>query len=84
VGFSWVIGQIGTNFSANVVSCSNDLTGLFPKYINIRRGSILATVIAGWIMVPWKIVHSASSLLTFMSGLSIFLAPIAALLSTDY
>ena len=35
-------------------------------------------------MVPWKIVHSASSLLTFMSGLAIFLAPIAALLACDY
>jgi NCS1 family nucleobase:cation symporter-1 len=84
VGFSWVVGQIGTNLSANVVSCSNDLTGLFPKYINIRRGVIIATITAGWIMVPWKIVHSASSLLTFMAGLSIFLAPIAALLASDY
>jgi NCS1 family nucleobase:cation symporter-1 len=84
VGFSWVVGQIGTNLSANVISCSNDLTGLFPKYINLRRGAIIATVIAGWIMVPWKIVYSASSLLTFMAGLSIFLAPIAALLSSDY
>jgi NCS1 family nucleobase:cation symporter-1 len=84
VGFSWVVAQIGTNLSANVISCSNDLTGLFPKYINIRRGVIIATITAGWIMVPWKIVHSASSLLTFMAGLSIFLAPIAALLATDY
>jgi NCS1 family nucleobase:cation symporter-1 len=84
VGFSWVVGQIGTNLSANVISCSNDLTGLFPKYINIRRGAILATITAGWVMVPWKIVHSANSLLTFMAGLSVFLAPIAALLSSDY
>src|SRR6201986_727417 len=65
VGFSWVVGQIGTNLSANVISCSNDLTGLFPKYINIRRGAILATITAGWIMIPWKIFHSANSLLTF-------------------
>jgi nucleobase:cation symporter-1, NCS1 family len=84
VGFSWVVGQIGTNLSANVVSCSNDMVNLCPKYINIRRGVIITTVISGWIMVPWKIVYSASSLLTFMSGLSIFLAPIAALLATDY
>jgi NCS1 family nucleobase:cation symporter-1 len=84
VGVCWVVAQIGTNLSANVVSCSNDLTGLFPRYINIRRGVIIATVTAGWIMVPWKIVHSASTLLTFMAGLSVFLAPIAALLASDY
>ncbi|KAH8893589.1 putative allantoin permease [Thozetella sp. PMI_491] len=84
VGFSWVVGQIGTNLSANVISASNDLVNLFPRYINIRRGVIIITFIAGWIMVPWKIVYSANSLLTFMSGLSIFLAPIAAMLATDY
>ena len=84
VGFCWVVAQIGTNLSANVISCSNDMTNLFPKYINIRRGVIIATTTACWIMVPWKIVYSASSLLTFMSGLAIFLAPIAALLCTDY
>ncbi|KAE9964842.1 hypothetical protein Vi05172_g12357 [Venturia inaequalis] len=84
VGFAWVVGQIGTNLTANVVSCSNDMTNLFPKYINIRRGVIITTVIGGWVMVPWKIVYSASSLLTFMSGLAIFLAPIAAMMAADY
>ncbi|KAH8687923.1 permease for cytosine/purines, uracil, thiamine, allantoin-domain-containing protein [Tricladium varicosporioides] len=84
VGFSWIIAQIGTNISANVISCSNDMTNLWPKYINIRRGTILTTVIAGWVMVPWKIIHSASSLLTFMGALAIFLAPIAAVMAADY
>jgi nucleobase:cation symporter-1, NCS1 family len=31
VGFAWVVAQIGTNLSANVISASNDLTNLFPK-----------------------------------------------------
>ncbi|KAH7379953.1 permease for cytosine/purines, uracil, thiamine, allantoin-domain-containing protein [Cadophora sp. MPI-SDFR-AT-0126] len=84
VGFCWVVAQIGTNLSANVISCSNDMVNLCPKYINIRRGAIITTVTAGWIMVPWKIISSAQSLLTFMSGLSIFLAPIAAMLAADY
>jgi NCS1 family nucleobase:cation symporter-1 len=78
VGFTWVVAQIGTNLSANVISCANDLTNLFPKYFNIRRGVVAATITAAWIMVPWKIIHSAASLLSFMSGLGIFLAPIAA------
>ncbi|KAK6365953.1 hypothetical protein LTS17_010920 [Exophiala oligosperma] len=84
VGLCWIVAQIGTNLTANVVSCSNDMTNLFPKYINIRRGIMITTIISGWVMVPWKIVHSASSLLTFISSLSIFLAPIAALLAVDY
>ncbi|KAK9476899.1 permease for cytosine/purines, uracil, thiamine, allantoin-domain-containing protein [Lipomyces japonicus] len=84
VGFSWVVGQIGTNLSANVITAANDLTSLFPKYINIRRGAFIATVIGGWVMQPWKIVYSASQLLTFMAGLAVFLAPVAAVLSSDF
>lgn len=84
VGFCWVVAQIGTNLSANVISFANDLTSLFPKYVNIRRGVIVGTITAGWIMVPWKIIHSAASLLNFMSGLGIFLAPIAAILAADF
>ncbi|KAK9473928.1 permease for cytosine/purines, uracil, thiamine, allantoin-domain-containing protein [Dipodascopsis tothii] len=84
VGLSWVVGQIGTNLSANVITAANDLTSLFPKYVNIRRGSIIITFIGGWVMQPWKIENSASQLLTFMSGLAIFLAPIAGILASDF
>lgn len=43
-GLGWVVAQIGTNLSANVISCANDLTSLCPKYINIRRGVVLTTI----------------------------------------
>jgi NCS1 family nucleobase:cation symporter-1 len=35
-------------------------------------------------MVPWKIVHSATSLLNFMASLGIFLAPIMAITISHY
>lgn len=35
-------------------------------------------------MVPWKIVYSAESLLNFMTGLAVFLCPIASIMATDY
>ncbi|KAH7018633.1 NCS1 allantoate transporter [Macrophomina phaseolina] len=84
VGIAWCVAQIGVNVSANVISCANDMTSLCPKYINIRRGAVITTIIGGWVMVPWKIVSSASSLINFMSALAVFLAPIAALLAADF
>lgn len=36
VGLCWVVAQIGTNLSANVISFANDFTSLAPRYINIR------------------------------------------------
>ncbi|KAK4956882.1 hypothetical protein LTR10_006411 [Elasticomyces elasticus] len=75
-GLAWKIAQIGVNVSANVISVSNDMVSLFPKYINLRRAAVIATVTAGWAMVPWKIVTGAESLINFMASLGIFLAPI--------
>jgi NCS1 family nucleobase:cation symporter-1 len=83
-GLAWCIAQIGVNVSANVISVSNDLTSLFPKYINLRRAALLATLIASWIMVPWKIITGASSLIEFMASLGIFLAPIIGISIADY
>jgi NCS1 family nucleobase:cation symporter-1 len=54
VGLAWCVAQIGVNLSANVISCSNDMTGLFPRYINIRRGAVITTIIGGWIMVSMR------------------------------
>jgi NCS1 family nucleobase:cation symporter-1 len=83
-GLAWMVAQIGVNVSANVISASNDLSSLFPKYINIRRAAILCTIVGGWVMVPWKIVTSAEGLIDFMSSLGIFLAPIIAISIADY
>lgn len=47
VGIAWCVAQIGVNVSANVISCANDMTSLCPKYINIRRGAVITTII-GW------------------------------------
>ncbi|KAK7906064.1 hypothetical protein LTR67_000790 [Exophiala xenobiotica] len=83
-GLSWVIAQICVNMSATVISGANDLANLFPKWINIRRGAIVITIIGGWAMVPWKILHSAGSLLSFMNNLGIFLAPTMGIQIADF
>lgn len=83
-GLAWMVAQIGVNVSANVISASNDLASLFPKYINIRRAAVICAVTGGWVMVPWKIITSAASLLNFMASLGIFLSPIIAISIADY
>lgn len=83
-GLAWTVAQLGVNISANCISFSNDATSLFPKYVNIQRASLLAMLLGGWVMVPWKIVTSAAGLLSFMDSLGIFLAPIIAISVADY
>ena len=78
---AWYIAQVGTNITANSISAANDLTVLFPRYINIFRGCIIAAVVGGWVVVPWEIINSATTFLDFMSGYAIFLAPISGIVS---
>ena len=81
---SWYIAQVGTNITANSISAANDLTVLFPRFVNIKRGCVIAAIIGGWVIVPWKILASANTFLSFMGGYAVFLAPIAGILASDY
>jgi NCS1 family nucleobase:cation symporter-1 len=47
-----IIVTLGINISANSISAANDLMSFYPKYINIRRGQLLAAVIGSWGFVP--------------------------------
>ena len=57
---------------------------MFPRYVNIKRGCMIAAVVGGWVIVPWKILASAETFLSFMSGYAVFLAPIAGIIASDY
>ncbi|ORY89690.1 NCS1 nucleoside transporter family [Leucosporidium creatinivorum] len=82
--FGWIIGSIGANITANSISAANDLTSLFPKYINITRGQIITAVVGGWAFVPWKILSSGTSFLNFMSAYAVIMGPFAAIITADF
>lgn len=50
-----IIVTLGINISANSISAANDLMSFCPKYINIRRGQVLAAFIGSWGFVPVSI-----------------------------
>ncbi|OLN96933.1 putative permease C1683.05-like protein 2 [Colletotrichum chlorophyti] len=81
---AWFIATVGTNVTANSISAANDLTIMFPRYINIKRGSVVAAVIGGWVLVPWKILASAQTFLNFMGAYAVFLAPISGIMAADF
>lgn len=81
---SWYVAQVGTNITANSISAANDMTVMFPKYVNIKRGCVIAAIIGGWVIVPWKILSSATTFLAFMGGYAVFLAPMAGIIASDY
>lgn len=79
-----LIVTLGINISANSISAANDLMAFAPRYINIRRGQILAAIIGSWAFVPWKILASAQTFIAFLNGYTIFLGPMTSIIMTDY
>ncbi|KAH9905681.1 permease for cytosine/purines, uracil, thiamine, allantoin-domain-containing protein [Xylariomycetidae sp. FL2044] len=82
--FAFGLATLGTNISTNSIATSNDFAFLAPSWINLRRGAVVTALVGGWATCPWKIQASAKSLTTFLSGYVIVLAPIVAIMVTDY
>ncbi|CAK7217000.1 hypothetical protein SCUCBS95973_003003 [Sporothrix curviconia] len=78
-----ILAVVATNLAANALPVGSDLSGLFPRYFNIVRGQILCAVLA-LATVPWKIVTSAASFLTFLSSYVCFLSPLVGIMIIDY
>jgi NCS1 family nucleobase:cation symporter-1 len=82
-GLLFAFAMIGTNIAGNSIPFANDLMGIFPKYINIRRGQIICAII-GFVSNPWVIQAKASRFFSFIGGYSIFLGPLVGVLLSDY
>lgn len=68
---SFVSQQLAMNLLLNSLSSSMDMTGLCPRYINIRRGTFIIMTI-GVLIWPWKILTSAKGVVVFGSGWGCF------------
>jgi nucleobase:cation symporter-1, NCS1 family len=74
-GLFFAFANIGTNVTGNSIPFANDLTGMFPKYINIRRGQFICAFL-GFAICPWQIEAKAQRFLAFLGGYTVFLGPL--------
>lgn len=82
-GLGCVCAQLGISIVLNSVSAGMDLSGVIPRYINIRRGAYLLAFL-GLASNPWQYLSNASTFLTVISGFGIFFAPFSGILLADY
>ncbi|AET39066.1 uracil permease Ecym_3603 [Eremothecium cymbalariae DBVPG len=83
IAFIFTIAQLGTNISANSLSAGTDMTALLPKFIDIKRGSVICALLALCIC-PWKFMSSSSKFRDALSVYAIFLSSIAGVAVADY
>ncbi|RAR07678.1 amidase signature enzyme [Stemphylium lycopersici] len=80
---AFYFGVFATNFGANSIPFGSDMTGLFPKWLTIRRGQILCALL-GVVVQPWQLMANASAFLSFLGSYNIFMAPLCAVIIVDY
>ncbi|KAH7913086.1 NCS1 nucleoside transporter family [Hygrophoropsis aurantiaca] len=81
--FAFLISQLCVNIVACGIVGGMDLAALFPKYLNIRRGSFIIAII-GICINPWKILNTANSFISAISGYAVFLGPLTGIMLADY
>lgn len=79
----FVCSQLAENILSNGYAAGMDLAGLFPKWINIRRGCAIAALLS-WAVQPWLFYNTASVFVATMASFSVFLAPLTGIMMTDY
>ncbi|KAI1082723.1 NCS1 nucleoside transporter family protein-like protein [Whalleya microplaca] len=83
LAFGFGLTSMFENICGNAVAGGIDLAGLWPRYINIRRGAVI-TFVAAWIVQPWQLVNRATTFIQVLSSFSVFLSPIIGLMATDF
>jgi NCS1 family nucleobase:cation symporter-1 len=53
---AFLLSTLGANISANSLAAGNDMTALYPRYINIRRGQVICAFLGGWAFCPWIVL----------------------------
>ncbi|KAH6693409.1 permease for cytosine/purines, uracil, thiamine, allantoin-domain-containing protein [Plectosphaerella plurivora] len=81
--FGFVIGQVAENILGNGYAAGMDLAGLFPTWITIRRGALLAALLS-WAVQPWEFYNTASVFVAVAASFSVFLAPLTGIMMADY
>ena len=82
-GLGFLTDQLALCQMLNGISTGMDMAALCPKWINIRRGCYVLTVIAIAIL-PWNYVTNPSTFITVLSGWSVFISPMTGIVVSDY
>jgi NCS1 family nucleobase:cation symporter-1 len=82
-GCGLVTSQLAINTIDNAFSAGMDIAGLFPSFINIRRGAYIGLVLS-IALCPWQLLSSAATFISVLSAYSVFLGPMTGIMICDY
>lgn len=81
LGFFW--SQISVNLVQNSVAAGMDLASIAPRWIDVKRGSLIMCVV-GYVINPWRFVNSPGTFITVLNSFGMFISPLAAINAVDF
>ncbi|SGZ48806.1 CIC11C00000000728 [Sungouiella intermedia] len=82
-GTIFTISQLVFNTMGNGYAGGMDMSGMLPKYINIRRGAVI-TALLSWVVQPWDFYNTSSTFVVVMTSFSVFMSPIIGIITSDF
>lgn len=74
---------ISTNATGNIVPAAYQLSALFPKQINYKKGVIIAGVIS-YVIMPWKLMENEQSIFAFLNMVGAVIGPVVGVMLAQY
>ena len=75
--------QLAENVMGNGYAAGMDLAGLFPRYVDVRRGSVACAVLSCAVR-PWLLYGAPSVFIAAMASFSVLLAPLTGIVVVGF
>ncbi|KAH3669214.1 hypothetical protein OGAPHI_001335 [Ogataea philodendri] len=82
-GLGLLAGQLAINTVDNAFSAGMDFSGLFPKYLTLKRGAYLGLCIS-ILLQPWQLLSTAGVFINVMSAYAVLLGAMTGIMVCDY
>jgi NCS1 family nucleobase:cation symporter-1 len=79
----FLVSQLAINTVDNLWPGGFDIAALFPRWINIRRGAFITSVL-GVVINPWQLADTANTFINVLDGYSVFLGPMVGMMVCDF
>jgi NCS1 family nucleobase:cation symporter-1 len=80
---TFIVATMGINIVANFVSPAYDISNLFPKHVDFKKGGLIASILAV-LVCPWIFVDSPKAITIFVSVFGSVLAPLYGVMMADF
>ena len=81
--FILLMTTVSTNAKGNIIPAGYQLSALFPKKLNYKKGVLIAGFIS-YFLLPWKLMEDADSIFVFLNAIGAILGPVGGVMLVHF